>query len=75
MRARLVFQGFLVELGRRQPGTFQGSRDASLPVVNHSVNLERLDHGVAHAEAWVERLVRVLEDDLQLASDGAHLAL
>ena len=47
----------------------------SLPVSNDAVHLEGLREGLAHRHTWVERAVRVLEDERHAAADGTQHGL
>ena len=65
-------------LGRVQPGSFEGSHHrgpASCPILLASVDGEWLRHQVEHGLPRIERLVRILEDHLQLRAHGTERAL
>ena len=65
-----------IELGRLQPGLDERLDDERVALGARradAVDLERLRDRVADAVARVERLVRVLVDDLHLAPQRAQL--
>ena len=65
------------QLGGRQAGALERLAHAldALLARADAVDHERLGHRVAHAVARVERLVRILEDDLRLAPHRPQRAL
>ena len=72
----LVREAVEVELGRLQAGMDEGLDDERVALGARradAVDLERLRDRVADAVAGVERLVRVLVDDLHLAPQRAQL--
>ena len=72
---QLVWVAIDVQLRWRQSGTLEGGSDTLFAIVGHTMDLQRLDDGVTNPEARIERLVRILEDQLHLVTNRAHLAL
>ena len=65
-----------VRVLRAQPNRPQQLGDATVslvPTAGDAVDLEWLADDVANGHAWIQRRVRILEDDLQLTADRAHL--